>query len=99
MSRLSCETWDFVKRSSARSCLKKYESPGNQPRLGTDTGRRLRNMLSITLLAPMSSTLLSCRVTTEGEGLEPWWLIKPLERFADGGQYPLATPSKRCLRK
>jgi hypothetical protein len=75
MSRLSCETWDFVKRSSARSCLKKYESPGNQPRLGTDigtdTGRRLRNILSITLLAPMSSTLLSCRVTTEGEGLEP----------------------------
>jgi len=36
-------------------------------------------------------------VTAEGEGVEPLWLTKPLDRFAGGVQYPLATPSKRCL--
>jgi hypothetical protein len=32
---------------------------------------------------------------TEGSGLEPQWLMKPLDRFWDGVQYPLEIPSRR----
>ncbi len=47
--------------------------------------------------AVLSSRKARSRVTAEGEGVEPLWLTKPLDRFAGGVQYPLATPSKRCL--
>ncbi len=32
---------------------------------------------------------------TEGSGLEPQWLIKPLDRFSRGVQYPLEIPSRQ----
>ncbi len=38
---------------------------------------------------------LEIEYLAEGKGVEPYWLIRPLDRFSGGVQYPLEIPSKR----
>jgi len=72
----------------------KHESPGSHPglKLGTRTPSALTILFSYGLL---SRHFANCRVTAESEGVEPQWLTRPLDRFADGVQCPLATLSRR----
>ena len=55
------------------SLSQKHESPGYRPGLyGRESlERRPRSILRITLAATKSSGFHSCRVTTEGDGVEP----------------------------